>query len=76
MENTTDWTVEKVRRELPLVDLRWYDGRILPCTVRERELAYAEIHPIEFPEVVFECSWAALAYALNHAQAVTIAAGV
>lgn len=63
------WTTDRVRKELPGVQVRFRlagQAHIVPCVVRGRRERFAVVMPYEIGSaVVWRFSWAAIAYSLN-----------
>lgn len=68
--NNPDWTVERVRSELPDVRVV-HNGRESFAVVRGRLLAFARLSTDEVPGSV-ECSWETLVLALNSNRPIII----
>jgi len=70
----SEWTVHRVREELPDVQIMLWDGRRIAGSVHGRELPFARVHSLEptLPPMHWEVSWSTLANCLNNNRPVRI----
>lgn len=60
----TTWTAEKVKRELPEVQVRLPNGKIVDAVVRGRNNRFATVGTIDLNHS-WEFAWKTIAWALN-----------
>ena len=59
----TMWTIDRVKAELPNVEVRTNDGRIVSAMLRGRTLPFAVVHTAY--DESFEVAWETVAHCLN-----------